>query len=309
MRISYVTSVLLALGGVASAEPCEVAIARAPDDVRAAIEGGLAAESHCRIALELRVVPTVGGFYVLARDLHGHTRERIVPDAASAATLVASWAADDALDEPDPAPIAPPVLAPPGERADLVPASPKPEPEPFVGVYGTVGPYGHGIRGEIDLFRHHHWTLGAAIAGVSETDFVSYSDYGSPTMTTLSGTDFELFGYVSYERDLGDAWHLRAAVGGGIAIIQATVAVPIDTLADQPPHNSTGGTTPSPLVDASLAIDADVGRGFSLVAGVVVQSFITTPSLLVSDSDGDTETVQFSHSASWSLLGGVRYAL
>jgi hypothetical protein len=311
----------LVLAVPAGAEPCEVAIARAPAEVRAAIADALAAEPHCRVALELRVVPTEGGYYLLARDLHGHTRERIVPDSASAATLVASWAADDELDGDrgsiapaarPPLPSAPEVLAPPGEQVDVAPASPQPARAPFVGVYGTVGPHGHGIRGEIDLLRRGHWTLGAALAGVTETDFVSYSSYGSPAMTTLSGTDFELFGYISYERDLGQAWHLRGTAGGGVAIVQATVAVPADLSLPAESgflQSDAGGTGAYPLVDASLAIDADVGHGFSLVAGVVFQTFVSTPSLLVSDGQGDTSSVQFSHSASWSLLGGLRYAL
>ena len=37
-------------------------------ELRAALESALAVESHCRVALELRAVPTDGGYYLLARD-------------------------------------------------------------------------------------------------------------------------------------------------------------------------------------------------------------------------------------------------
>src|SRR6185312_14317408 len=107
MRVLYVLPVAwTALCGVASADPCQVTIARAPAEVRAAIESALVAEPHCRVPLELRAVATEGGYYLLARDFEGRTRERIVPDVASAATLVASWAADDELDDASARPVA-----------------------------------------------------------------------------------------------------------------------------------------------------------------------------------------------------------
>jgi hypothetical protein len=94
---------------VAPAAPstCSVTIVRAPDPVRATIEQWLAKE-HCTLALQVRIVPTEGGLYLLATDEHGRVRERIVPDAASAGVLIASWAADDGLGG-----AAPPVAAPP----------------------------------------------------------------------------------------------------------------------------------------------------------------------------------------------------
>jgi hypothetical protein len=78
-------------------QPCDVHIARAPDDVRAAIEAWVRAEHRCSTTLEVRVVPTEGGYYLFARDGRGFVRERIVPDAQSAGVLVASWVADDSI--------------------------------------------------------------------------------------------------------------------------------------------------------------------------------------------------------------------
>jgi len=112
---------LLAVGALvapARAQPCNVAIARAPDDVRAAIEQWLRDEPRCSGSLEVRVVATPGGLYLFARDGRGLTRERTVPDAVSVAALVASWAADDSIDgawiAAAPPPLPPPELpAPP----------------------------------------------------------------------------------------------------------------------------------------------------------------------------------------------------
>ncbi len=87
-------------GATASARPvpCEITIPHAPDDVRAEIETWVRAEQRCATSLEVRVVPTEGGFYLFARDGRGFTRQRIVPDARTAAALVASWMADDSID-------------------------------------------------------------------------------------------------------------------------------------------------------------------------------------------------------------------
>lgn len=90
---------------------CSVHIARAPDEVRAVVERWLREEPHCVAALEVRIVPTDGKLYVLARDEQGRVHERVVPDATSAAVLIASWAADDAILPPGP--VSAPVIATP----------------------------------------------------------------------------------------------------------------------------------------------------------------------------------------------------
>ena len=100
MRASVIVALLAIAAAPAHADPdhtCAVRIARAPAAIRAEIEHWLAGESSCNVALEVRVVATDGGYYLLARDIHGRVRERIVPDGASAGVLVASWASDDQL--------------------------------------------------------------------------------------------------------------------------------------------------------------------------------------------------------------------
>jgi hypothetical protein len=97
---------------IAGPGTCEVAIVRAPDDVRREIESWVAREPFCRVALDVRVIPTDGGLYLLARDSAGLLHERLVPDAQAAGVLIASWVADDALEPPLPPPPAVRVLQP-----------------------------------------------------------------------------------------------------------------------------------------------------------------------------------------------------
>jgi hypothetical protein len=91
---------------------------RAPDDVRRAIEAWVAAEGDCRIALDVRAIPTDGGLYLLARDSNGLLHERLVPDAQSAGVLVASWVANDSI-QPAPTP-------PPPPHSTRAPVAPRP---------------------------------------------------------------------------------------------------------------------------------------------------------------------------------------
>jgi hypothetical protein len=300
----------LAIAAPASAEPCDVTIARAPAELRAAIESALATESHCRVALELRAVSTEGGYYLLARDLHGRVRERIVPDLASATVLVASWAADDELDEPGRAPIvAPAASAPVNEPIDGAPPAPSSRRAPFLGVYGTTGPSGYGVRGEVDVFRRSHWSLGVALAERHDGAVVQ-SQNSDVFMTELLTTNIDLVGYASYERDLSDAWHVRATLGAGAEIVEGSVTPPYLGLYSTGELQSTAtGTTTIPLADASISIDADVGRGFSLVLGVIFDAYVTTPELLVKDSMQDAAAVPLDGTVWWSLFGGLRYEL
>ncbi len=123
-----------AIAGSAAAQPsppprCDVTIAHAPDEVRAEIEGWLAQESRCSVALEVRVVPSEGGYYLFARDALGRIRERVVPDAESAGVLVASWAASDGFSAPPPSlPQPPPTTftpAPPSSSIYIERARPR----------------------------------------------------------------------------------------------------------------------------------------------------------------------------------------
>jgi hypothetical protein len=122
---------------------CNVNIVRAPDPVRQTIERWLANE-HCTLALQVRIIPTEGGLYLLATDEHGRVRERIVPDAQSAGVLIASWAADDGLGGAAPPPgvaDSGPPLAPPVAPPNVAPPVPMgPPPMQPVGPSAYGGP-------------------------------------------------------------------------------------------------------------------------------------------------------------------------
>jgi hypothetical protein len=93
---------------------CQVNIVRAPEDVRCAIETWVRGEAACQIALDVRVIPTDGGLYLLAQDSKGRVHERLVPDAQAAGVLVASWVANDSI---QPLPVPPPAALPRVSRA------------------------------------------------------------------------------------------------------------------------------------------------------------------------------------------------
>src|SRR5688572_29410484 len=108
MRIAATALVALAVSpaaaetAVRTEAACEVRFVRAPDDVRLEIERWLCAESHCMSSIDLRVVPTDDGYYLLAQRPDGRIHERVVPNAQSAGVLVASWVADDWVRRPSP---------------------------------------------------------------------------------------------------------------------------------------------------------------------------------------------------------------
>src|SRR5262245_42549065 len=119
MRYSFLIAIISLAGSAAAqpveppvvdppplveAHPCAVTIVRAPDDVRRTIEVWVQREVSCRIALDVRAIPTDGGLYLLARESTGRLHERLVPDAQAAGVLVASWVANDSLEQNPPPP-------------------------------------------------------------------------------------------------------------------------------------------------------------------------------------------------------------
>jgi hypothetical protein len=137
VRGSAAIAALVAVGALAApaaAEPCSVQMVRVPDDVRVQIERWVSAEPSCRVQLAVRVLPTEGGLYVIATDGAGLVRERLVPDATTAAVLIASWVADDgAARRPAPAPSPTPTPAP-------VERTPAPAPAPVTPVFAQDNP-------------------------------------------------------------------------------------------------------------------------------------------------------------------------
>lgn len=272
---------------------CAVTIARAPDDVRPIVEQWVRAEPKCTTALEVRIVPTQGGLYLLARDEHGRVRERVVPDAQSAGVLVASWVAADAsatptpfdVRQPAPAPAVTPFAPTPEAAPAATPATPPagspdahveagPAAAPVIvaaaaapagaaktlalgGMFAMSGSGGGGIRGELDLKSRKYATLGIA---------ASASTWGTMAGNgTINTFDAKLLAYLSANTRRG-RWHLRAAVGAGAVYTRASLQQPA-----LPSFREAEGVFPAGEV--SLAFGREITDRWQLYAGPIVSVY------------------------------------
>lgn len=127
----------------------------------------------------VRVIPTEEGLDLTAVDLRGHVRERVVPDAQSAAVLVVSWMADDSIGpspteraEAEPVPVeAPGMRAPIEGRDDELPggialggalrARARDDARRWL-TLGALAGDGGGARLQLDLLARGRWSLGLA---------------------------------------------------------------------------------------------------------------------------------------------------
>jgi hypothetical protein len=296
MKHALVLATLLA-ASTAAAQPmprphCGVTILRAPDDVRSVIEQWVQAEPSCTTKLEIRVVPTEGGYYLLARDEHGRLRERLVPDAQSAGVLVASWVAADAsaastpYDVRAPAvepqapvvapamppvappmpPVAPPTAMGPGEahgpgEAPVVPSAVVVKSRWLaLGAMASMsGTGGGGVRGEWDL-KHRAWATLGISGSVSQSgiDYYGYSEYG-----TMEMIDTKVLGYLALTRDWGK-WHLRGALGLGAVYTRARMSTW---------SSSEEAAGVFPTGELSLSLGRDITRSWGLSLGPVVSIY------------------------------------
>jgi hypothetical protein len=221
--------VAAALGSSAGAQPvtqpqrdaCRVTIALAPADVRAEIEAWVRAEPRCERELEVRVVPTEDGLYLSARDPQGRVRERVVPDAQSAAVLVVSWMADDSLGPTFPehaASVAPEVPHTAMDDDELPDAVELGAPgltrtmklrERGAGrrwlSLGLIGSRdaGDGFRGQVDVLSHSMFTVGIGGGWRSRDDRGGMDDHtGSGQLRLFVGTGYTR-GRLSVRAQLG----------------------------------------------------------------------------------------------------------
>jgi hypothetical protein len=278
IAMRWVLPILAAASSAAEASPCDVRIARAPDEVRVEIESWVAAERMCGLPLEVRVVPTEGGYYLFARDPSGGVRERIVPDAQSAGVLVASWAADDRPQRFAPPPPAIEVLPPIAvlvdvrrdvrrdiERSDGA-SSRRPRRWLSLGAtLRTEGGGGIGLRGELDVSTFGPWTLGIA-AGLSE----SYQDLdGMPidgwtdTFGGMIARDYHAVGTLARTSRFG-AWEVRLSVGAGA--VKTTAEGFIHSATPAGPLTADGVF---PTAEGGLLLSRRLGRHWAIGAGVL----------------------------------------
>lgn len=269
---------------VTSPTACSVDLVRAPEDVRALVERSLADARHCSVALEVRIVQTKDGLYIMARDDRGTVRDRVVPDAQTAAALIASWA-----DDGQPAPIATidfhadvriapmqDIAALPPSAPGLVPAAtladdgaPRERSRPhhwvseFLLFGGGVSAF-RGLRGEIDVIHRASWT-----AGISAT-IASTRNEGAMN-EELGVSDLGMTVYVAHPFRLG-GWDMQPAAGLGFVWTRADDFGPPSTIDPGVPglyHYE----KVSPIAEVSfLASHALIGN-LAAAAGVVVTAY------------------------------------
>ena len=330
----YVLLLFCALPGVASAQPatrpqttCDVTIVRAPDDVRPVVQKWIDAEPRCRGSLEVRIIATEGGYYLIARDDRGRTQERVVPDAQSAGVLIASWAADDgsvnygppaptAAPTPEPAPmVAPspmaplvtptftgphfvaPVNAPGAQYTDGgAPAQQKPV-DRWITFGAVAGPDLGGVRAEIDLKHGAWWTVG--VAGTitqAKQDLYNIDSDGTLTMTDIKGVAFAA---ATWRRG---RFELRGAFGLGLSYSK------IDAEYYYPNYTQNGGDGAFGIGEMSALAGYQLGDNWGLAAGPVLTIFNQNFNLPNMDNPSNPG-VTFHRDVDISFLMGVRHRL
>jgi len=297
MTTKAVLATLLALAAPVAAQPagpvsrtCEVRFVRAPDDVRYVIETWLAAEPHCSSKIDLRVIPTDHGFYLIAQRPDGRLHERYVPDAQSAGVLVASWVADDWV-APRTAPAssdiwnAPRPGAPPATPTRSVPQYTTPSETSVItaarsplrresaprwltlgAMFDTDRPEDGGLRAELDVFSRGGISLGVALA-YSETMMRMYSSLSSlGSASEIRSNDLAATVYGAYTLRYG-RWELRGAVGAGAVYseVDGTVDSNPGTWTPMESLSATGGGV---VLTASLLATLRIGDRWGINAGL-----------------------------------------
>jgi hypothetical protein len=333
MRSLVCVFAVFGVAGVADAAPCSVNIARAPDAVRDVVTSWVLAEKDCGPPLEVRIVETPEGLYVLARDEAGHVHERIVPDAQSAGVLVASWAASgggDATPVPSsvagemsidlswspPSPI--PVVAPgttPSSSAPVladtgIEPTAKRKPAKWMSLGGMIGIGGagaQGVRGEFDLAARGRFRIGVAgsLAHVDkDPDLGRYSGY-------LDLIDMQAVLYAAHTVDAGH-WQLRAGAGAGFIVTKGA-----GVLYDRADINEKAALWPqvsdlSWVAEASLSVSHGLGWnwpswGFEL--GPVVTLHDQSLDLKMGSYDVPTLDTYYRTTLELMFYGGIRHEL
>jgi hypothetical protein len=298
MRTNPIIVVLLAIAAPAAAQPqprCEVRFVRAPDDVRHVIETWLAAEPRCTSTIDLRVIPTDSGYYLIAQRPDGRIHERLVPDTQSAGVLVASWAADDwTAPRSDAAPVGFDVeqqaSATPAETAAVTAVSAPPQPSRraaprwlSVGaMFSTSDTDDGGARVELDLISRGGFTLGTALAW-SETSMMVG---GSNSIGELRSSDIGATAYGAYTLR-SDRWELRGAVGAGLVYTDfdgeiLSSSSPYDPWSMSSYTGSGGGLVGT----ASVVLTRRLGDSWGVHAGL--HGHVITGEVI----QGDTEDVE-----------------
>jgi hypothetical protein len=320
MRAVMLLAVLAAIASprpaLADPQPpaCQVTFARAPEDVQKVIESWVRAEPRCVTTLELRVIPTDGGYYLMARDADGRTHERLVPDAQSAGVLVASWMADDSVPPPiveapaTPPPPAENVSNAPGATAAVAPPNAPPvalgaptavlktaPARPGVGRWLTLGllggSRGGGLRGELDVVTRGRWSLSAVLAGSTwDVDLYSFTGYG-----LVEATDLRALATIARTITRGK-WSLRLA--GGAGLVHTSVSGYLNT--ESLHASGVFGTA-----EASALVARRLGNRWALTTGAVLTWYAQEYNVMSTDPFTEPDTTA-QRSADVMYVLGVR---
>lgn len=276
MRMHRLAGALaLLVAAAASAQPitrpsqasCMVRVLEAPDAVRAEIERWVRAEPRCERELDVRVMRVRGGLRLVAASVDGRVRERVIPDAQSAAVLVVSWMADDSID--DALDAAPPVEVAPAPP----PVVPLPKPPPADDAESPLGPSLHG-RTPARLLRHRWLSLGATAGDVgvgahAQIDVLGFGAWsfgvaggyhetpGGPEMR-VPGSVATVTAYAAYTHAFG-GFDARAQLGIGAAIERRGDRMNPDASAE-------------PVVEAGAFVRLHLGDDWGVLAGPLVDA-------------------------------------
>lgn len=284
IRAHVIAGALAVLTAPAAAQPqdtqhsCEVRFVRAPDDVRHVIETWLAAEPRCTSSIDLRVIPTDQGFYLIAQRPDGRLHERFVPDAQSAGVLVASWVADDwvAPQRAREPVLAPPLYTTPSGIPGVVATIPAPKRRGHSPRWLAVGATlstedsaDGGLRAELDVTSRGNFTLGAALAW-TETSMTYYSasDWG-----TMRSSDYAATIYGGYTLR-NHRWELRGALGfGGVysEVNGSAEPSPGQPWPDTPYFHASGAGI---IGTASLTLTARIGERWGIHGGLLAHAIV-----------------------------------
>ena len=153
----------------------------------------------------------------------------------------------------------------------------------WFGFYGLTSSSGLGARADIDVLRSGDSTLGIAaqfkhesrLVGVDDAD-TNYQSWPAPTTLTAA----KLMAYAGHTLHLGDAWQLRATVGVGVELIDASISMAYD-IETSNLMQAQDGITFVPSSEASLMIGAELGGGWGLAAGLLAELDLMTPEIPV----------------------------
>jgi hypothetical protein len=323
MRIATAALIALAVSpaaadtGMSIGGSCEVRFVRAPDDVRHTIESWLANEPSCVTSIELRVVPTDDGYYLLAQRPDGRIHERVVPDAQSAGVLVASWVADDWVTEPPPPPpraplpiIVNPFADEPGRDLGVRAEGSGGAPRRWLSLAALIragGGGGSGLRVEVDVMRRGAWSLGAALSASSSTD----SAWTPSGMHVQYGSDdLKAIAVLARTSKLG-RWELRLAGGVGVLLTESGVTdYTWSSTAAMPDRGGSfgGASGPTPVVETAFSLSRRLGTSWSITGGAVA-SFMHQELLTFDPYSWDSKSTLATRESELMFMGGLRYSL